>query len=1389
MARVVILPGTEGPVGRFEQQLVDHLRTALPDPYVILPNFNVKPRGRDGLEYDAVVLTPHAIFVVEAKEWFGRLTGDDTEWLLNQTPRACPLLSANYKAKVLKTALHLPAAVWVAPLLVVPDSIVVCLSGGWAEHVCKLSESPGHIKDKDRTRTPGDYTQQIPAWLERLRGNAARRERSPRKRFGAYETTEVTQRGDSYAEYKARRLHVDDKRPYRVRTWYLDPYLSDDEKKKRLEIIRRPTEAVAQIGPHEHLLQILNFDELQDDHLFYEVTEWSPYGTLHGYLRNQERERLTLRERLEVALGVALALEAVHAKGLVHRNLCPETILIGFDRKARLTDFDRAYLDCPNAMTVYSSVRTRNEAYLPPELENPDDYDFDTASDMYSFGVLLYELLVGRVPFAKPAEARAAMGRPRELATAMRPEITQAIDDLILGLLRVDDFKSRPSATDAAKVLRAELDGSRTSAGLRPAALQTASFDEGSIVDGIYRIEKRVGSGSSGDVYRIYHLDHERTYAMKLLSGIDQAETAVRELRAGFELPTHPNIAKIIWQGRLVQPPHTPFVLSEYIDGETLESYCSGRKILPLRDVRDVALKLLSALTAIHPNPNDGSTHGLLHRDIKPANIMLAMPAREPKLIDFNIAATMGQAKGYGGTPRYWAPDRGRPDWQPHHDLFSLGVVLYELVLHQHPYPEDKPGNGAPLHPYDLEHGKLLSKEFADFLHKGVLPVGKDRFQSALEMGEALHDIAALNAPVHPASPAEDGPLDLSPAERNKKNYNPYVTRLLTLYSQARVTNAGTRGLDDIGRLTYVSTRLDRELAPAILDGQFRLVLISGNAGDGKTAFLQQLEQQFAQRGAKLEKLPSQNGARWTHEGLTYQSNYDGSQDENDRNSDDVLADFLSPFAGTLPNRLSGSEVRLIAINEGRLLDFLEHGVHRTRFPGLRSTLVAALHAGNPLPDGLLLVNLNLRAVAASGADGEPSLVEAQLDKLLAPSLWQPCDGCEYRNRCPLKHNADTLRDPASGKSVRERIRRQYEIVHLRRRQHITMRDLRSSLAWLLLRDHGCEDVALLLRDSSADATERLARAYYPDAFAANFDQTHHTVEDRLVHLLRQADVGLVESPSTDRRLCYDPAKAVGWMTFEQRASYAWDVLLSLQKALPPRGDSPHLVDSLVAHRQAIARWRRWAYYERQDDRWKEMLPYRALDLFERVASSHDNDLEGRNTWEHLRDLIVEAISISEGVRHVGVRRGYICLRVSHTKSARSRSFRMFRKDDFCIEVVRNQTMRRFVEMSADTVQLVAKRTLGGGRSNAIATLRLSLDLVEMLEFIRRGYRPGPGDMRGLFVNLMIFRNELLNLPFERVMVTLDNEHFHEISARTSGRDVVIEVQETKPTGAEAVAL
>jgi serine/threonine protein kinase len=1410
MARLIHTPSGGSPVGAFERLALDALLKGLPAEYAVAPNFQLKQKGREALEYDLTILAPHAIYVVEAKEWYGRITGDDSEWLLNQTPRRCPLWLVNTKAKVLKTELGaLGNQVYVSPALVIPDGTQNAVAGSWSSHVQGVTGLLRYLQDASLITRAGQiakYHQNIEAVLQ---GKWGARKRGERRRIGGYEITEVLFADERSGEYLAKRSLIEgDPTRYRIRTWRLDPNLPQEAQNKQKALIMRPTEAVLRIGHHPNLLRVLQFEFVDEDYEFFEVTEWSEFGTLHGYLANKDRGELTLRERLEIAEGVASALEAVHLHDVVHRNVCPETIQIGFDRKPRLTDFDRAYID--SKYTVYAASETSrhvNPAYIPPELADATDYDFDTTSDLYSFGVLLYRLLADQVPFTDPSEAKVKQGRPSELPSAKREGIDPRLDSLILELLRVDDFKARPSATQALRELREVLGISSAGSDIpRPVATAKPlqeSFEVGSLLRGTMRVDAILGAGGFSKVLKVFHLDHQKYYALKILFDASNADLLLHEFnRVRPLLPrSHPNIAQIEWMERLDPPDRLPCLLTEFVEGETLEAYCDGRKRLSWTDIKRIGLEILDALIAIHPDEaeyarlrkiaergeidetqyealmgaKERAQRGLFHRDLKPANVMLAMPDHRAVVIDFNIASLAADEKATGRTPAYCAPD-----WltcnRASYDLFGLGCLLYEAVAQRHPYPRGLPSEGAPYNPTEITPEVRLSPELSAFLFKAVQPSEAERFRTAREMRSALVGIeamfAAASAP--PIAHSRFPGISVSQGEAARLNYNPYVTRLLTLYSQARRSNSGTRGLDEIARLTYVQTKLDSRLAPAIASGNYRLVLITGNAGDGKTAFLQQVESLFVQNGATLERLPSDNGTRWEFGGIRYETNYDGSQDEGDRANDAVLAAFLGSFEGTSLKGLQGNEARLIAINEGRLLDFLAHGASADRFTGLRQFVLASLD-GAQQPPKALLVNLNLRAVTAGGVE---SLVEKQLGAMLRDAIWAPCGSCAHVTKCPIKHNADTLRDPASGAAVRERIRRLFEVLYLRRRAHVTMRDLRSALSYLLLRDQSCDDVDALLSRDDENVTEDLARLYYANAFgdvtpdwSQARDSTSDSTDvvgderavDRLVQRLREADVGLVNSPLLDRRLDHGPSVAVPWMTFEGRSGHAWQVMMALTRNTPAPGDDVPLEVLLERRRSLQSIWRRWAYFERRDEGWRGMLPYRSMALLERIVSPGEGE-DTAAACDMLRDRVVDAISLSEGLRNKAIRDRYLALKVTRVKEASVRSYRLFSKDSFTVAVASGAALAAFLEYSPDAVEIVAERGTG------VARLRVSLDLLEMLDLIGSGYRPTTTDLQGLFINLLIFRNELLITTFDEVLVTADDREFFRISA-SGGRD------------------
>ena len=149
------------------------------------------------------------------------------------------------------------------------------------------------------------------------------------------------------------------------------------------------------------------------------------------------------------------------------------------------------------------------------------------------------------------------------------------------------------------------------------------------------------------------------------------------------------------------------------------------------------------------------------------------------------------------------------------------------------------------------------------------------------------------------------------------------VEYINSLYSQSKQGNFGTRAsqtANQFDKLTYSPSLLDQKLIPDILDDRYKLLIITGNAGDGKTAFIKEIEQNQAVKN--LESFQHKNGARFQIKGTPYESNYDGSQDQEDNANNDVLETFFEPFEN-IRDFSRAKEGRIIAINEGRLVDFL----------------------------------------------------------------------------------------------------------------------------------------------------------------------------------------------------------------------------------------------------------------------------------------------------------------------------------------------------------------------------------------------------------------------------------------------------------------------------------
>ena len=208
----------------------------------------------------------------------------------------------------------------------------------------------------------------------------------------------------------------------------------------------------------------------------------------------------------------------------------------------------------------------------------------------------------------------------------------------------------------------------------------------GEVIGGRYELEELIGTGGMSSVYRARDSLLERHVALKVLHSHyaedeDFVERFRREARAVAQL-SHPNIVTVIDRG---DDGGRQFIVFEYVAGENLKQLLVSRGALRVREALQIALQVARALAFAHEQ-------GLIHRDVKPQNVLLNGDGRA-KVTDFGIARSLDvagvtQTGTVLGTSEYIAPEqaRGEPvDVQT--DVYSLGVVLYELLTGEVPFP------------------------------------------------------------------------------------------------------------------------------------------------------------------------------------------------------------------------------------------------------------------------------------------------------------------------------------------------------------------------------------------------------------------------------------------------------------------------------------------------------------------------------------------------------------------------------------------------------------------------------------------------------------------------------------------------------------------------------
>ena len=406
-----------------------------------------------------------------------------------------------------------------------------------------------------------------------------------------------------------------------------------------------------------------------------------------------------------------------------------------------------------------------------------------------------------------------------------------------------------------------------------PEAKDWSELKNGDMITPEISLYKELGEGGFSKVFQAIHtLQPGAMFAVKIFKEGVSPQSTIDEFNALKDV-NHPNIVRFKFNGTTYGGLF--YTLMEFINGKDIREYCLGDKYFTLPIIYKFIHEMASALVYLHARK-------LRHRDIKPENIIFEKIGKFV-LIDFNIATSNVHDLDKVGTWPYLAPDlmNGQTmQWEDSADTFALGITLYELLTHSYPWP----GKRIPILdkvPTDIMSlNSLISPDFGTFVMKAINTRHENRFKTAKEMLESLEAIGESGI----AKKTEVAVLDYNGQELQIVDY------INSLYSQSQGGNAGTRagwkGNNILDKETYTKTKLDTDLLSAIKEGKYRLLIITGNAGDGKTAFIRQVEQ----CSDEIKYFDdTHNGARILLNGIVYQTNYDGSQDEKNMKNSDVL--------------------------------------------------------------------------------------------------------------------------------------------------------------------------------------------------------------------------------------------------------------------------------------------------------------------------------------------------------------------------------------------------------------------------------------------------------------------------------------------------------------------
>jgi len=428
---------------------------------------------------------------------------------------------------------------------------------------------------------------------------------------------------------------------------------------------------------------------------------------------------------LDIAQQIGEYLGVSHRAGVVHGSLDSQSIILASDGSVKVLNAGLAH--GLNVAVLLASNKLEAQPHYAPEVRAGGE--LTPYSDFYALGAMLYEALTGDALEITPKSPY-----PGSQRTGLQPEL----DELVAKCLQIDPTWRIQSAVEFLNGI------DEVHRGLDAGAQDTSLGVEDALVGhtlGAYQLVERLGQGGMAVVYKAYEPALDRYVAIKILRQFfahdpEFMQRFRREAKAIARL-NHPNIVPIHSFG---EQGDITYIVMRYVEGGTLKQ-ARGHVFEPERAVR-LLLPIVRALAYAHQR-------GIVHRDIKPSNVLLS-EGDWPLLTDYGLAKMIeatSQLTGSGvgmGTPMYMSPEQGQgADVDHRTDIYSVGIMLYELLTGDVPFQADTPMAivikhiSAPM-PMPRQINPDIPEVLERIILKATAKVPDDRYQMSEELVAAL---------------------------------------------------------------------------------------------------------------------------------------------------------------------------------------------------------------------------------------------------------------------------------------------------------------------------------------------------------------------------------------------------------------------------------------------------------------------------------------------------------------------------------------------------------------------------------------------------------------------------------------------------------------------------